>query len=293
MKRNLVCLAAAFFLMVAFFIGGCSNAPKAVAPAVTGGNSLVVRMLDVGQGDAILIQQGGETVLVDSGDIATREQLVAQLKKYGVVKIDKLIATHGHADHIGGMKEILSDFHVGKVWDSGFNHGSSIQKNFYLTIKKNNIPFGRPKRGYSEKFSGAEIEVLAPREEFIRGTASDTNNNSLVFILRYGKVAFLMTGDMETAERNSISPLPQAAILKAAHHGSRNGTTLAMLQDVSPRLVILSYAHDNSYGFPHKEVVRALKKSGTGRMDTADGSIVIETDGKSFSYPQDRLVDNR
>ena len=104
MKRNLVWLAAAFFLMVAFFIGGCSNAKKAAAPAVVNGNSLVVRMLDVGQGDAILIQQGGETVLVDSGDIETREQLIAQLKKYGVVKIDKLIVTHAHADHIGGLE---------------------------------------------------------------------------------------------------------------------------------------------------------------------------------------------
>lgn len=282
-------LSAALFIIIAAILfvtqGDTQPAPS---------DKLQFHAIDAGQGDSFLfIFPDNKTILVDAGTTDQGAVISNYLKQRGVRTIDLLIATHGHADHIGGMKEILSDFHVGKVWDSGFNHGSSIQKNFYMTIKKNNIPFGRPKRGYSEKFSGAEIEVLAPREEFIRGTASDTNNNSLVFILRYGKVAFLMTGDMETAERNSISPLPQAAILKAAHHGSRNGTTLAMLQDVSPRLVILSYAHDNSYGFPHKEVVRALKKSGTGRMDTADGSIVIETDGKSFSYPQDRLVDNR
>ncbi len=282
-------LTAALFLIIAAVLfvtqGSTQSAPS---------DKLQFHAIDAGQGDAFLFRfPDNKTILVDAGTNNGGASLSTYLKGQGVKKIDLLIATHGHADHIGGMKEILSDFEIGKVWDSGFNHGSSIQKNFYLTIKKKNIPFGRPKRGYSEKFSGAEIEVLAPREEFIRGTGRDTNNNSLVFILRYGKVAFLMTGDMETAERDAISPLPRAAILKAAHHGSANGTTTALLQDVSPRLVILSYAVDNPYGFPHKEVVRALKKSGAARMDTAYGTIVIDTDGNSFSYPKDRLVNSK
>lgn len=255
------------------------------------GESLQFHAIDAGQGDSFLFMfPDKKTILVDAGTKEGGKSVVRYLKARGIEKIDLLVATHGHSDHIGGMGEVIGNFEIGKVWDSGYNHGSSIQKNFYLTIKRNNIPFGRPKRGYAENFGGAEIEVLAPAENFIRGTASDTNNNSLVFLLRYGKVAFLMTGDMERAERASISPLPSAAVLKAAHHGSSNGTDTSMLRQVNPSIVILSYSRDNSYGFPHREVVRALKKSGAGRMDTADGDIVIETDGNSITYPSERLV---
>ncbi|MEG1798609.1 MAG: MBL fold metallo-hydrolase [Synergistaceae bacterium] len=283
-SKKIIIAAASFIIAAAAFFSQTQVSPSF-------GESLQFHAIDVGQGDSFLFMfPDRKTILVDAGTKDGGSKVVRYLKSRGIDKIDLLVATHGHSDHIGGMPEVIDNFEIGKVWDSGFNHGSSIQKNFYLTIKKNNIPFGRPKRGYAENFGGAEIEVLAPAGKFIRGTASDTNNNSLVFLLRYGKVAFLMTGDMERAERASISPLPYAAILKAAHHGSSNGTDRTLLKQTKPSLVILSYARENSYGFPHREVVSALKKSGAGRIDTADGDIIIETDGKSITYPSERLV---
>ncbi len=241
--------------------------------------------LNVGQGDCLLfIFPDGKTILIDAGPEETGKNVVRYLKNCGVKKIDLLVATHAHSDHIGGMKSVISKFQIGKVWDSGFIHGSQLQKDFYRTIQKKRIPFGRPKRGFSEKMGGAYIEVLAP-SMVLRGTRRDVNNNCLVLRITYGHVSFLLTGDMEREERATIAPLPQSTVLKAAHHGSRNGTDKRVLHDVSPNLIILSYGRNNSYGCPHKEVVRAITETTIKRFDTKDGTIRIRTDGNNLTYP--------
>lgn len=245
---------------------------------------------NVGQGDSSLfILPGGETILIDAGPEDAGKKLVRELKGLNVKKIDLLVATHPHSDHIGGMAKILSNFRVGKIWDPGFIHGSPLQKNFYSTIRKKNIPFGRPKRGHSEKMGEVLIEVLAPAK-LIKGTKRDANNNCIVLNITYGKTAFLMLADMEREQHSTIRPLPRAAVLKASHHGSRNGTNMSLLGEVRPSLIILSYGKNNSYGFPHKEVVRAISISGIKRLDTKDGTIKIVSDGEKISYPQSREV---
>lgn len=235
--------------------------------------------LNVGQGDSFLFVLPDEkTILIDAGTEDGGKKVVSFLKNKGIKNIDLLVATHGHYDHIGGMDNVLRNFKIGKVWDSGFNHGSSVQRKFYKTIKKKNIPFGRPKRGYSEQFGDVFIEVIAPTI-VLKNTRSDTNNNCLVLKITYKQISFLMTADMEEAQRATVQPLPRATVLKAAHHGSYNGTDIKTLRNVQPSLIILSYAKNNSYGYPHKEVVRDIKKEGIARFDTADGTLKIETDG--------------
>jgi len=248
--------------------------------------------IDVGQGDSSLfIFPDGKTMLVDAGTSEAGNAVVDFLKSKGVKKIDLLVATHPHSDHIGGMQDVLSEFEIGKIWDSGYIHGSSYQKKFYMMVKEKNIPFGRPKRGYSEKFGGVTIDVLAPVSE-MHGTKSDANNNSIVMLVTYGNVSFLMTGDMEREERRSIEPLPQATVLKAAHHGSRNGTDVKMLREVRPLIITISYAKNNDYGHPHKQVVKAIARAGIMRFDTMDGTIQLSTDGKDVKYQKDRVVQN-
>ncbi|MCE5202323.1 MAG: MBL fold metallo-hydrolase [Synergistaceae bacterium] len=247
-------------------------------------------VLNVGQGDcSLFIFPNGQTMLIDAGTEDSGKGIVRYLKSCGVKKIDCLVATHPHSDHIGGMKTVIEKFKIGKIWDSGFILGSKPQKDFYITIKNKNIRFGRPKRGYSEKFGEVLVEVLAPAAE-LRNTDSDANNNCLVLLITYGKVSFLMAGDMEEEERRTIEPLPLCAVLKAAHHGSKNGTDMRMLRETSPIAVILSYGKDNSYGFPHKEVVLALSKMRIKRFDTVNGALKFRTDGISLTYPKNREV---
>lgn len=247
--------------------------------------------IDVGQGDSSLfIFPTGETMLVDAGPSSSAKDLTRYLKQCGVKKINILVATHPHSDHIGGMSAVIAEFSIGEIWDSGYAHGSDLQIKFYQTIKDKKIPFGRPKRGYKREIGGAQIEVLGPAQE-LSGTSSDANNNSIVLRVAYGNVSFLMTGDMDKEQRRTISPLPESTVLKAAHHGSRTGTDAKLLREVSPMVIIFSYKKGNSYGHPHKEVLRLLAKNQQiKRFDTANGTVKLRTDGKSLTYPKNMVV---
>lgn len=280
--------AAAACIIVALFLSifmACCAPVFAAAP-----EPLRYFALDVGQGDcSLFLLPGGETIVVDAGPRDSADAMVGYLRSCGVKKIDLLVATHPHEDHIGGMEALLSAFPVGKIWDSGYNHGSRLQRDFYQAIKEKKIPFGRPKRGFKESFGDVELEVLAPKR-LIRNTKSDANNNCIVFRLSYGDVSFLMMGDAERAERASIPALPASTVLKAAHHGSSNGTDRNVLRQVSPDIIILSYAVGNSYGHPHREVVRLLGSSSILRFDTADGPVKLKTNGKTVTFERKRVV---
>jgi competence protein ComEC len=276
-----------FTLIISLPVGAAWISRTEVAEADRG---LRFYAFDVGQGDSSLfVLPDGKTILIDAGPEDAGKSLLKELKRIGIKKIDLLVATHPHSDHIGGMKRVLSNFQIGKIWDSGFISSSPIQKNFYNMIQKKNIPFGRPKRGYSEKIGGALVEVLAPAR-LIRGTKRDANNNCLVLNIKYGSTNFLMLADMEREQLSTVRPLPRAAVLKASHHGSSNGTNMSLLKEVRPYVIILSYGKNNSYGYPHKEVVRAVSASGIKRLDTKDGTIRIVSDGEKISYPQSREV---
>ncbi|MCC8179222.1 MAG: MBL fold metallo-hydrolase [Cloacibacillus sp.] len=258
------------------------------APA--GAAQLRYYAVDVGQGDcSLFILPNGQNIVIDAGPEKNAKQTVRYLKSCGVKKVDLLVATHPHEDHIGGMKELLSAFPVGKLWDSGYNHASRVQRDFYRAVKEGKIAFGRPKRGFSESFGDVRVDVLGPAK-LLKNTDSDANNNGLVLLVTYGDISFLITGDMEREERRTLEPLPQAVVLKAAHHGSRNGTDRKMLRDVSPEIIILSYARGNSYGHPHKEVVKAIREAGVRRFDTADGAVKLRTNGKSITFERTRVV---
>ncbi|MDR3255098.1 MAG: MBL fold metallo-hydrolase [Synergistaceae bacterium] len=242
---------------------------------------------DVGQADSFLLHfPGGENVLVDAGARKTSQKLVSKLKRLGVKKIDILIATHPHEDHIGGMKDVIESFEIGKTWDSGFKSASPIQRDMLKALRDKNIRFGRPRAGHVEKIGDAEIEVIAPLD-LVKGTKSDANNNSIVIRVSYGKISFLMTGDIEEAGRAFVRVFPGSTILKVSHHGSANGTDERLLSEVRPEIAILSYGSSNQYGHPHRRTMELLKKHGIKSYATVNGDIVITTDGKTFDVKQE------
>ena len=246
--------------------------------------------LDVGQGDSSLfIFPNGQTMLIDAGIKDAGKGVARYLKSCGVKRVDFLVATHPHADHIGGMGEVMRGFEIGEIWDSGFVTGSPLQKWFYRAVKKTGAKFGTPKRGYTRKIGGALVEVLAPVRE-LRGTKRDANNNCIVLMVTYGQVKFLMAADMEREERATLPDIPRCTVLKAAHHGSYNGTDAAFLRKTAPKAVILSYAKENDYGYPHREVVSAIRDARLLRFDTAGGTVKMRTDGVNLSYPRERVI---
>lgn len=243
---------------------------------------------DVGQGDSILFHfPGGENVLIDAGTRKSAKSLFMKLKQLGVRKIDILVATHPHEDHIGGMKEVIGAFEIGKIWDSGYNHGSQMQREMLEEIKRRKIRFGRPRAGFIERIGDAEIEVIAPKRQ-ISGTNSDANNNSLILKITYGRISFLMMGDVEERGRDSAGSFPRSVVLKASHHGSRNGTDEKLLSEVKPEVAILSYGRGNPYGHPHKEVLKLFRDHRVKVYATVSGDIIMTTDGKSYSVKTDK-----
>lgn len=269
-------LVAALFMVFFSFV----ELPKLFS------DELTFHAFDVGQGDSFFFSfPDGSTMLVDAGSRKTGKELVSKLRSMGVRKIDILAASHPHEDHIGGMIEVLRSFPVGKVWDSGYNHGSNTQKEMLAIISEKEIRYGKPRAGFSEIHGEVKIDVLAPAGP-IAGTASDANNNSLILRISYGDISFLMMGDIEEPGRAKVGFFPKSTILKASHHGSRNGTDKKLLRQVAPEVVILSYGKDNPYGHPHKETLGLLSRTKTKSYATIKGDIVIETNGKEYSVKQ-------
>ncbi|HEX2950008.1 MAG TPA: MBL fold metallo-hydrolase [Armatimonadota bacterium] len=255
------------------------HSPKVSIPS----SSFTLTVIDVGQGDSILLQTGTKTMLVDAGDGEHGDTVVDYLSKANVKQIDLLVATHPHEDHIGGMAGVLAAFPVKQVWDSGFNQGSHTQQEFLQTIHDKNISYQNPRAGDTINLGDSHIAVLAPVGGLLHDTDSDANNNSIVLRVSYGKVSVLLTGDMEEAERGTVSTWPRSTVLKVAHHGSHNGTDAQFVREISPSLAVISCGLNNPFGHPHASTLAALHAAGVPvKITKDDGNVIITSDGESI-----------
>src|SRR5512137_2160971 len=246
---------------------------------------LSVYFLDAGQGDSTLVLFSNTSILIDAGEADMGDRVVSDLKVLGVRRIDLLVATHPHSDHIGGMQKVLAAFPVGQVLDSGLPHTSSTYEHFLETIEQKNIPYQVAEQGQAIDIDPAlAIFVLSPPKERF---GDDPNTNSIVLRISYGTVAFLMAGDMGGESENALvkSGYPlDAKILKVGHHGSYSSTSSSFLARVRPETAIIMVGKDNPYGHPHKETLDLLKRYGVTIYRTdLDGTIVIRSDGMSYS----------
>jgi len=262
---------------------------------------LVVRFLDVGQGDSELISlPNGETILIDSGDRGS--PTVGLLKKYGVKEITLIIATHPHADHIGEMRYVMRAFKVREVWDSGFNHATKTYGDMLQEIKDKGIKFATPKRGDMRTFGDVLLEILNPADQ---APDDNPNNASLVARLTYGEKTLLFTGDAEDYENSakhsaweqmleSEKGKLHVDLLKAAHHGSSNGTTREVIDAVRPSILTISCAAGNDYHHPHPKVMRMLEQDRNRikvyRTDL-EGTITAVCDGHQIEMSTEKQVD--
>jgi len=252
--------------------------------------TLRVSFLDVGQGDAALVQApGGANVLIDGGPQGAGPAVLKDLSAAGISKLDWIVASHPHEDHIGGLVDVLRELPAEQTLDSGYNHGTSLQKTYLGLLKSKKVKAQRARAGQTVDLgSGARLEVLAPEEPLLKGTKSDPNNNSVVARLVFGKTRFLFTGDMEVEERrrllqNASAGALSADVLKVAHHGSHNGTDPDFLKAVSPKYAVISLAKGNDYGHPHREAMQALHASGATILRTDErGDIHFSTDGQTL-----------
>ena len=270
---------------------------------------LIIKMLNVGQGDAILIQTKTQNVLIDTSDTDERDKLRAELDKAGVKKIDKLILTHPHADHIGGAKLAIEDYNVKEVYNEGSDRGKyNVYKAYITAANKKNIPVKTLQAGDKLNFGGkVTFEVFHPTEELRQKFESDKdyNNMSIVGKLTYGDFSMLFTGDAEKAAENEqlnskYKKKLQSTVLKAPHHGSKTSAGADYMKAVSPECVVISAGDPsdptgsgNSYGHPHKQALNSYINNGGVDKNNIywtfeNGTITIKSNGKNWSVSTEK-----
>ena len=294
MKKNLLLLVSIFLCLL---LVGCGNKTdnKALGKTVAQ-EKMTVTVIDVGQADAILLQTEGKNILVDSGLSDSADKLVAELRKLGVKKVDVLVATHPHADHIGGMNAVLKNFEVGKIYDSGQVTTSKMYQKYLKTVKEKKIPFALLRASDRIEFGsdGAVLEVLGPQEPLLKDTRSDLNANSIVMRLVYKHFTMMLAADATSETEARIlqafaKDKVRSQILKVAHHTSKYSNTAAWLEAVKPEVAIASYSKENEYGFPHQVTLKRLSKVGAKYYNTADnGNVKVITDGESYQIKTDK-----
>ncbi len=245
---------------------------------------LKVSFLDVGQGDAILIQTPNKyQVLIDGGKNRRVVSELGKLLPFGDRSIDVVVATHPDADHIGGLLEVVARYDIGLYLEPGVESKNSLGEELNIRLNNNKVQRLLARRGQIINFGdGVKLFILFPNQDVSKW---DTNEASVVAKLVYGSQSFLFTGDSPIKTENILfklnSEILDVDVLKVGHHGSRTSTSLSYAQSVSPLFAIISAGKNNSYGHPHQEVLNILQKVGAEILSTAEkGAITFETDGQ-------------
>jgi competence protein ComEC len=252
------------------------------------GDNLRVSFLNVGQGDAILIQKGNRQILIDGGPSpqAVTTELSRQMPFWDR-DIDLVVLTHPHIDHLAGLVEVLQRYRVKQVLYPPLDDASSAYAEWVGLIKDKGIKSTIAGAGEQiDLGAGIILEVLNPQPELVTGSISDMDNNSMVLMLKDGRVSFLLTADiMSETEMELLRDRADLSgtVLKVAHHGSDTSSTAQFLAVVDPRAAVISVGAENKYGLPDESVVARLgEKVGPAnlyRTDT-DGTINFTTDGE-------------
>ena len=216
-----------------------------------GGGVAEIIFLDVGQGDAAIIRSPeGKVALVDAGrDL----DILPLLRRHDIDSIDIAIASHPHADHIGGMERVIRSLPVRFYMDNGFPHTTATYMNLMRTLQASDVTYLEA-TARTISLGSVELTVLPPPA---RGE-ENLNNGSIGIVVRYGEFTALLTGDSEVEELNYFLSrgVPDVTLLKAAHHGSRDAVSPAWLSATKPEVVVISCGRGNQYGFPHPWAMR-------------------------------------
>jgi len=279
-RLKIFTILAICFLLISAGCAAPPPTPEAPAPSPDTGE-LKVHFIDVGQGDAILIDFGETEILIDGGDKSPG--VAAYLNNYVDGALEVMVATHPHADHIGGLIAVLDRFQVEEIWLNGDTSTSKTYNDFMSRVNAEGASIQEALRGQSIEAGVLSFLILHP----VKPLVGDTNNNSVVLKLSYGNIDFLFTGDAEEEAEAGIlqSGLTvQADILKVGHHGSRSSSSTQFLDAVEPELAIYMAGEGNRYGHPHEETIIALTEVGAEIYGTdIHGTIVLTTDGQTYT----------
>ena len=281
----LLILAATGYLYSEGYLPLPGTDTTAPPPALPVDGVLTVHYIDVGQADCTLLICDGEYLLIDGGENGDGDEVAAYLQELGVTKLDLVVGTHAHSDHIGGLDEVMEIIPAEEVWYPEYRHGTKTEKDFLAAAEAQGIAPVQPELGATYALGDAVVTVLGPVE--LKYT--DVNDTSIVLLVQFGSTRFLFCGDASAPAEEDLlerwgSSYFQADVLKVSHHGSVSSTTTDFLAAIDPEYGVISSGGE--YGHPHQET---LDKLGDAeilifRTDLL-GSIVISSDGTEISQP--------
>lgn len=253
----------------------------------TQADSFEVHYIDVGQGDCSLIICDGQTLLIDAGENGHEIEVLDYLRLKKIDKLDYIIASHQHSDHIGGLPEVLDEIGTDNLIMPRLTKEQTPTNSTYTaflnSIKNSGAKVIASKVGAAYTLGSATFEILGP----VTDDAEDINNMSVVVKMTYGENTFLFTGDAEKEEEREIIATGadlDCDVLKVGHHGSGTSSGVDFLDAVTPEICVIQVGADNDYGHPHDNIVKRLMKYADDvyRTDLC-GDIVITSDGVNLS----------
>lgn len=249
--------------------------------------TLRVNYIDVGQGDSIFIQlPNNQTMLIDAGEAYKSDNVINYLNNLGITKIDYVIGTHPHTDHIGGLEEVINTFDIGSIYMPRAVSTSKTYEDLLTTISSKGLKVKTAKSGVVVlDEDNLKLEFIAPNSD----SYSELNNYSAVLKLTYLDNTFLFMGDAETLSEEEITSEIKADVIKVGHHGSDSSSSLEFVKKVSPEYAIIMVGEGNSYNHPYQSIIDRYESVGAKVLRTdLDGNIVCDSDGKKVTCDGDK-----
>lgn len=258
-----------------------SNANKENIPVINEVTSdLQIYYFDVGQADSILILNNDTAMLIDAGNNADGPLLVDYIKnKLKINKIDIVVGTHPHEDHIGGIDDIINNFDIEDIYLPEVITTTKTFEDMITAIENKDLAISIPEKGEKFKLGEADFEVI-----YTGTDDKDLNATSIIINMLYGEKTYLFTGDTtEEVEDTILNQNIDIDVLKVAHHGSRYSSSYEFLKIATPEYAIVSVGEENSYEHPHQEAINRIKKHTNNIYMTKDvGTILLTSDGKEI-----------
>ena len=253
----------------------------------TNNDLLKVHYLDVGQGDSIFVElPNNETMLIDAAESYQSENIINYLKNLNYQKIDYVIGTHPHTDHIGGLKDIINTFEIGKIFMPKVVSTTKTYESLLMAIKDKNLKINTAKAGTSIIDTDTlKINILAPNNS----TYTELNNYSVVTKITYGTTKFLFMGDAEKLSENEIKENVTADVITIGHHGSNTSSSIDFIKKVNAKYGIISVGLNNKYNLPKEETITNWENSGTKiYLTSTNGTIRASSDGTNIKIESEK-----
>jgi len=272
-------LLAVVFLSACGVFGDVASGAYSPPP-----DALVVSFIDVGQGDSILIQAGGENYLIDAGDPEEGPNVVDFLRSRGVDELDGMVSTSGDSDHAGGLADVLDAFTVENIYVSGYPKETMTYTNFLRAARNERADFSEVHAGMGMEWGGVRVDVINPPPASGEGLFENSNDNSVGVILTYGTARVLLAGDTEEKAEEYMAMGPYTGpltVLKVGHHGSNTSTTPLFLSRFPPKVAVIQSGADNTYGHPTPETLERLRRAGVKVFrNDMHGDVIVTIDKK-------------